>query len=107
MLLAKFYNNLPENLDLRTLWFAIHQRMQVRSTTYYAFISVLQGVVDILLVISRYWNSRIGWESWTAPALVPNSQWVRVHIVHFVHRHILCRHTPVQNLKMLSREVIC
>ena len=68
---------------------------------------VLQGVVDILLVMSRYWNSRIGWESWTAPALVPTSQWVKVHIVHFIHRHMLCRHTPVQNLKMLSREVIC
>jgi len=28
----------------------------------------LRGVVDILEVISGYWDGEIGWESWTAPS---------------------------------------
>jgi len=30
-------------------------------------LSALRGVVDILEVISGYWDGEIGWESWTAP----------------------------------------
>jgi len=31
-------------------------------------LSALQGVVDVLEVISVYWDGEISWESWTAPA---------------------------------------
>ena len=32
-------------------------------------ISALRGVVDVLQVISGYWDGEIGWESWTMPIL--------------------------------------
>ena len=30
-------------------------------------LSALQGIVDILEVMSRYWNDEISWESWSSP----------------------------------------
>ena len=27
----------------------------------------LQGVVDVLQVLTKYWDGEVGWESWTAP----------------------------------------
>ena len=32
-------------------------------------LSALRGVVDVLQMISKYWNGEIGWESWTVSAL--------------------------------------
>jgi len=34
----------------------------------HSHLSALRGVVDILEVISGYWDGEIGWESWTAPS---------------------------------------
>ena len=33
----------------------------------------LQGVVDVLEVMSEHWNGEIGWKSWVAPALPATS----------------------------------
>ena len=27
----------------------------------------LQGVVDVLQVLAKHWDGKVGWESWTAP----------------------------------------
>ena len=35
----------------------------------YFHLSALRGVVDVLQVISKYWNGEIGWESWTVSTL--------------------------------------
>jgi len=34
--------------------------------------SALQSVVDILEVMSEYWDGEIGWESWTGPSQLTN-----------------------------------
>ena len=51
--------------------------------------SPLQGVVDILGVISEHWNGKISWESWTEPSK-GNYKGV-LAVLEYVHFTLLLR----------------